>query len=153
MGGGASQEGLRGDQLLRSGPDGLLVASEAGETGGDQLRGVPHQAGQSGQRSEQRQSRRAGVAGAAGSVCGGQREGLFGGTRADCGAGAEAGPSPAARPVASQAAEFRGPGPDAVAGPGVSSGQQLVAGLPLGEVARAMARLAGEPIGGVPPTY
>ena len=105
------------------------------------------------QGSEQRQSRRAGVAGAAGPICGGEPEGLFGGARAHSGAGAEAGLGAAARPVAAQAAEFRGPGPDAAAGPGISPGQQLVAGLPLGEVERAIARMAGEAIGGLPPAH
>ena len=54
------------------------------------------------------------------------------------------GPWSAARPVAAQAAEFCGPGPDAVAGPRLSPGQPLVAGFPLGAVERAIARLAGE---------
>ena len=66
---------------------------------------------------------------------------------ADAGAGAEAGVESAAGTVAAAAAECGGPRADAAVGAGVSGEQLLVAGGAVGAVARAVARMVGEPIG------
>ena len=74
MGAKTGESGGAGRELLRSGADGILAASEFGGAGGGELRRLPDGAGQPRQRREHGQDRCPGVVRAAGSVCGGTPE-------------------------------------------------------------------------------